>query len=149
MAKKVASTQGSENFLDRIILNELAPGFNKNLETCQKQARERTLWFAGGGALGSAAVAQIPGVASAGLPVLETKLIIDIAQVYGYSMDTKQALTIGSGMIVSGMVVKMGVLELVGMIPGLGNLIKGGVAAGFIVGLGEAASKFFAKRRFE
>lgn len=148
MAKNSISTQGAENLLDKITLNELDSGFNKNMEICHKQAREKTLWFAGGGALGSAAVAQVPGLASAGLPVLETKLIIDIAQVYGYSIDTKQALTIGSGMIVSGMVVKMGVLELVGMIPGLGNLIKGGVAAGFVVGLGEAASKFFAKRRF-
>jgi uncharacterized protein (DUF697 family) len=147
-ANNTASAQDVQNVLEKIHLDELLPDFSTPKDVCRSQAKEKTIFFAGGGALGSAAVAQIPGVASAGLPVVETKLLIDIAKVYGYSLDTHQAITVGSSMILSGMVVKMGVLELVGVIPGLGNLIKGGATAAFIFALGEAAVRFFEKRRF-
>lgn len=148
MAQESLNKQEAKKFLDKIILNELSPEFTKNREGCRKEADKATLLYTSGGTLGAAAFAQIPGVASAGLPLLETKLIVDIAQVYGYSIDPKQALTIGGGMVASGMVLKMGALELAGMVPMLGNLIKGGVAASFIYGLGQAVSKFFEMRRF-
>jgi actin-like ATPase involved in cell morphogenesis/uncharacterized protein (DUF697 family) len=148
IAQETLNKQEAKNFLDKIILNELTLEFKKSREECKKQADKVTLLYTSGGTLGAAAFAQIPGVASAGLPFLETKLIVDIAHAYGYSIDTKQALTIGGGMVASGMVLKMGALELAGMVPMLGNLVKGGVAASFIYGLGQAALKFFEMRRF-
>jgi len=148
MAQETLAKQESKNFLDQIVLNDLSTEFTKNKEVCKKQVDKAILLFASGGTLGAAAFAQIPGVASAGLPFLETKLIVEIAQVYGYSIDTKQALTIGGGMVASGMVLKMGALELAGMVPMFGNLIKGGVAASFIFGLGHAAANIFDRRRF-
>ena len=147
-AKKTNSIKKAREILENINLEELSPDFNLSKETCRQKAKEKIAWFAGGGALGTAAVAQIPGVASAGLPLVETKLIVDVARVYGYSLDTQQAVAIGGSMILSGMVVKMGVLELVGLLPVLGNVIKGGATAAFIVALGKATINFLEKRRF-
>lgn len=119
-----------------------------NRETCRQKSRQRIYLYAAGGGGGAAALSFVPGLASAGLPVLEAKLVLDISKIYGYKLDEKEALGVFGGMLASGMIVKLGAVELAGMIPGIGIVIKGGAAASFIFALGEAAIKFFEYKRF-
>jgi uncharacterized protein (DUF697 family) len=135
--------------LRKIVLqDDPSRSFSLDRATCRRKARERIRWYAGGGGVGAALVAQVPGIATAGLPVIEAKLVYDISQIYGYRLEQSQIITVVGGLVASGMVVKLTVMEVVGLVPVAGNLIKGGTAAAFILGLGEAAIKFFESHRF-
>jgi uncharacterized protein (DUF697 family) len=79
---------------------------------------------------------------------LETKLLMDIAAIYGYPLNKNEVLPIAGGLLAGGAVYKVGVMEVIGFLPGIGSIIKGGAAAAFIVALGEASVRFFEKKRF-
>ena len=138
-------TQLLESFT---LIEEPSRPFTLSREQAQDKAKRTLHTYAAAGGFGAILTAQVPGIASASLPALEAKMVYDIARVFGYLLDQKQMTSAFGGILAGGLLAKLVAMELSGMVPGVGNLIKGTVAAAFIEGLGIGAIQFVDSRRF-
>lgn len=117
-----------------------------DLTSCRRRAQDLTnkrALLGGGLAL---LVAPMPGISQIPLTYIETQLVQDLATIYGYSLEGKETLTLLGGLLAGGTLLKMGVMEAATFVPGVGWVVKGGVAGGAIKLLGEAAARFFEER---
>lgn len=95
--------------------------------------------LAGGTAV---ATGPVPGTSIA-LAGLEAKMIFDIARAYGHDLTLEECASIGAGIVAASGVLKGAAVELSTFVPGVGWVIKGGIAAGAAKAIGELAIKYF------
>jgi uncharacterized protein (DUF697 family) len=85
----------------------------------------------------------IPGADFPVLTLNQIRMVLRIATAYGEELDRERAFEVLS-VIAAGLGFRTVARQLVGIVPGLGWAVKGGIAYGATVALGEAASAYFA-----
>jgi uncharacterized protein (DUF697 family) len=85
----------------------------------------------------------IPGADFPVLTLNQIRMVLRIALAYGEELDRERAFEVLS-VIAAGLGFRTVARQLVGLVPGLGWAVKGGVAYGATIALGEAASAYFA-----
>jgi uncharacterized protein (DUF697 family) len=85
----------------------------------------------------------IPGADFPVLTLNQIRMVLSIAAAYGEKLDRERALEVIS-VIAAGLGFRTVARQLVGAVPGLGWAVKGGVAYGATLGVGEAATAYFA-----
>ena len=85
----------------------------------------------------------IPGADFPVLTLNQIRMVLRIAAAYGEELDKERAFEILS-VIAAGLGFRTVARQLVGLVPGLGWAVKGGVAYGATLALGEAATAYFA-----
>lgn len=117
-----------------------------DLKDCRRRAQvvinQRALLGSGLALL----VAPIPGVSQIPLTYIEMQLARQIGAIYNYSLNNEELLAVIGGLLAGGTLLKMGVMEVATFVPGVGWVVKGGVAGGAIKLLGETAIRFFEER---
>lgn len=88
------------------------------------------------------ATGPVPGTSIA-LAGLEAKMIFDIGRVYGHNLTLEECASIAVGMVATSGVLKGAAVELSTFVPGIGWVVKGGIAAGAAKAIGELAIKYF------
>ena len=97
---------------------------------------------AAGASAVAAGLAQLPGIDNAPLSAIEVAMAIELAAVFGITLDKSMASAALSGVI--GTAVGRTVSQiLVGWIPGIGNAINGATAAAVVESIGWALAKKF------
>lgn len=94
----------------------------------------------------NAAVATVLGVPGADMPVLtanQIKMVLRIAAVHGESIGFERAKEI-LAVIAGGLTFRTIARQALGLVPGPGWLIKGGIAYSGTVAIGKAAERYFA-----
>ncbi|HOU00026.1 MAG TPA: Hsp70 family protein [Anaerolineaceae bacterium] len=119
------------------------------LKRCREQAKKIYMQCTAGGGGFAVLVSPIPGASQMALTALEIKMVTDIARVYGFNLTKEEILTVIGGLLAGGTVVKTGVMTVAEFVPGIGWIVKGGVAAAVIAALGEAAIKYFEDKRLK
>jgi len=103
-----------------------------------REAIKNTAWQ-------NAAVATVLAVPGADMPVLtanQIKMVLQIAAIHGETIGFERAKEI-LAVIGSGLVFRTAAREALGLLPGLGWVIKGGVAYAGTVAVGKAAERYF------
>ena len=77
------------------------------------------------------------------LTLNQIRMVLRIAAAHGEALDRERAFEILS-VVAAGLGFRTLARQLVGVVPGLGWAVKGGVAYGATLALGEAASAYFA-----
>jgi uncharacterized protein (DUF697 family) len=85
----------------------------------------------------------IPGADFPVLTLNQIRMVLRIAAAYGEELDRERAFEVLS-VIAAGLGFRTVARHLVGLVPGLGWAVKGGVAYGATLAVGEAASAYFA-----
>ena len=85
----------------------------------------------------------IPGADFPVLTLNQIRMVLRIAVAYGEELDRERAFEVLS-VVAAGLGFRTVARQLVGLVPGLGWAVKGGVAYGATIALGEAASAYFA-----
>lgn len=85
----------------------------------------------------------IPGADFPVLTLNQIRMVLRIATAYGEELDRERAFEVLS-VVAAGLGFRTVARHLVGLVPGLGWAIKGGVAYGATLAVGEAASAYFA-----
>ena len=85
----------------------------------------------------------IPGADFPVLTLNQIRMVLRIAAAHGEALDRERAFEILS-VVAAGLGFRTLARQLVGVVPGLGWAVKGGVAYGATLALGEAASAYFA-----
>jgi len=85
----------------------------------------------------------IPGADFPVLTLNQIRMVLRIAAAHGEELDRERAFEVLS-VIAAGLGFRTVARQLVGIVPGLGWAVKGGIAYGATVALGEAASAYFA-----
>lgn len=116
---------------------------------CRDQAKTIYKQYSAGGGGFAVLVAPIPGASQLALTALEVKMVTDIARVYGFNLTKEEIGTVIGGLLAGSTAIKAGVMTVAEFAPGIGWVVKGGVAATVIVALGEAAIKYFEDKRMK
>lgn len=93
----------------------------------------------------NAAVATVLGVPGADMPVLtanQVKMVLKIAAIYGEHISFERAKEV-LAVIAGGLVFRTVARQALGLLPGPGWLIKGGVALSGTLAIGKAAERYF------
>jgi uncharacterized protein (DUF697 family) len=85
----------------------------------------------------------IPGADFPVLTLNQIRMVLRIAAAYGEELDRERAFEVLS-VIAAGLGFRTVARQLVGLVPGFGWAVKGGIAYGATIALGEAASAYFA-----
>jgi uncharacterized protein (DUF697 family) len=85
----------------------------------------------------------IPGADFPVLTLNQIRMVLRIAAAHGEELDRERAFEVLS-VIAAGLGFRTVARQLVGIVPGLGWAVKGGIAYGATIALGEAASAYFA-----
>jgi uncharacterized protein (DUF697 family) len=85
----------------------------------------------------------IPGADFPVLTLNQIRMVLRIAAAYGEELDKERAFEILS-VVAAGLGFRTVARQIAGIVPGLGWAVKGGVAYGATVAVGEAASAYFA-----
>jgi uncharacterized protein (DUF697 family) len=85
----------------------------------------------------------IPGADFPVLTLNQIRMVLRIAAAHGEELDKDRIFEILS-VVAAGLGFRTVARQLAGVVPGLGWAVKGGVAYGGTIALGEAASKYFA-----
>jgi uncharacterized protein (DUF697 family) len=134
--------------LETVVLAPPAlPAMELDLDACRQRARATVNKYALGGGGFALLVSPLPGVSQLPLTAAETKLVSDIAKIYGYSLKGEEVAGVVGGLLAGGTLLKVGVMEAATFLPGVGWIAKGAVAGSAIKLLGEAAINFFDDRR--
>lgn len=147
--------QAKEPFLNPIdeASTESVVVLDKELEAkfgrCRDQAKTIYKQYSAGGGGFAVLVAPIPGASQLALTALEVKMVTDIAKVYGFNLTKEEIVTVVGGLLAGSTAIKAGVMTVAEFAPGIGWVVKGGVAAAVIVALGEAASRYFEDKRMK
>ena len=136
---EIIITIPEEPSVDRVVDEQLKAELMRYRERAKKVY---TSYSAGGGGF-AVLVAPVPGASQVALMALEVKMVTDIAKIYGFQMSREEIATVVGGLLVGSTAIKAGVMTLAEFAPGIGWVVKGGVAATVIAGLGEAAIKYF------
>jgi uncharacterized protein (DUF697 family) len=132
--------------IDTIPINSVAAG-PLDLKRCRQKAegiiQKRAL---AGGAVGLL-LSPIPGVSQVPLTAIETEMVMKVGEAYGYKLTEKQLVTVVGGLLAGGTVAKVAVMETLTFVPGVGWILKGGVAGGAAYGFGRLAIEYFERRR--
>lgn len=115
-------------------------------ELCRERARAWVHAYAIGGAAYAFVPIPVPGSTTAGLVALETTMIHAIGRIYGVDLAVKDAAAIVTGLEVAGGALKTVARELAVLVPGVGWVARGVVAAGSIEAIGNAVIQLFEKR---
>lgn len=135
-------------YLDAIELYDVGlEGEALDLEACRQKARSTVHKYMAGGAGFALLVAPVPFLAQIPLTGAEIKMVTDIAKIYRYLLKKEEVGAIIGGLVAGGALLRVGVSEVAGLVPGLGWVVKPAVAGVAIKALGEAAIKFFDERR--
>jgi uncharacterized protein (DUF697 family) len=111
---------------------------------CREKAREWVHITAAGG--GSLAAVPIPGIGTAGLAAMEATLIYWIGRIYGEKVDATAIARIAGSLEIASLGIKVGVMELLNLVPIAGWVAKIPIAVGIIEGIGALAIKHFEDR---
>lgn len=131
------------------ILKEADQGVNNlDRETCRRNAKSVFTKYAAMSGSIALLLSPIPGASQPVLTGIETKLVMEISQIYGYRLNEKEILSIIGSILAGGTLLKIGVMEAMTFVPGAGWVLKGGVAASAIPAVGELAIKYFETKRF-
>lgn len=103
-------------------------------------------WAATAGGVGTV-LGFIPGISQIPLTGIEAKMVMDVARAYGYRLEERQLMTVVVGLLAGGTAAKIAVSEMLTFVPGVGWLLKGGVAITAAYGFGQIAIQYFEKRR--
>jgi uncharacterized protein (DUF697 family) len=85
----------------------------------------------------------IPGADFPVLTLNQIRMVLRIAMAYGQELDRERAFEVLS-VIAAGLGFRTVARHVVGLVPGLGWAVKGGVAYGATIAIGEAAAAYFA-----
>lgn len=116
----------------------LAAAFPVFREAAAKEVIAATAWQ-------NAAVATVLGVPGADMPVLtanQVKMVLQIAAVYGETIGFERAKEI-LAVIAGGLTLRTLARQALGLVPGPGWLVKGGVAYTGTLAIGKAAERYF------
>jgi serine/threonine protein kinase/uncharacterized protein (DUF697 family) len=111
----------------------------------RKEAKKIINRYAAMAAGAAVATGPIPGT-SLMLSGLEAKMVADIAKAYGHSLTLQEAGSVLGGLIAAGTAVKTVAVEASSFVPGVGWVIKGGIAAAGAKAVGELAIRYFEGR---
>jgi len=103
-----------------------------------KEAIQKTAWQ-------NAAVGALLFIPGADMPIMtlnQGKMLLQIAAAYGQPLDTERIKELGA-VVAGGFLFRTFARELVGLIPGFGWAVKGGVAYSGTIAMGAAAIKYF------
>jgi uncharacterized protein (DUF697 family) len=118
-----------------------------NLKECRARAesliRNRAAKAGGVGLI----LSPIPGLSQIPLTGIETEMVLKVSKIYGYQLTEKQLVTVVAGLLAGGTVAKVAVMESLTFMPGVGWVLKGGVAGGAAYAFGRLAIEYFEKRR--
>jgi uncharacterized protein (DUF697 family) len=84
----------------------------------------------------------VPGVDMPLMTLNQGKMLLQIAAVYGQSLDTERIKELGA-VVAGGFLFRTFAREMVGLIPGLGWAVKGGIAYTGTIAMGTAAITYF------
>lgn len=93
----------------------------------------------------NAAIGVVVFVPGADMPLMtlnQGKMLLQIAAVYGQSLDTARIKELGA-VVAGGLLFRTFAREMVGLIPGLGWAVKGGIAYTGTIAMGTAAITYF------
>jgi molecular chaperone DnaK (HSP70) len=147
-AGPLAPVPEMEAELEAIVQESAIPSFDRDRETCRREASNAYKRYAAGGGAFALLVSPIPGLSQPFLTALEAKLVMEISEIYGYKLEKKEIATVIGGLLAGGTLLKLGVMEALTFAPGIGWGLKAGVAGGAVAGLGEVAIRYFDQRRF-
>lgn len=88
------------------------------------------------------AVMFIPGTDMALMTVNQGKMLLQIAATYGQPLDTERVKELGA-VVAGGLLFRTFAREVVGLVPGFGWAIKGGIAYTGTIAMGTAAISYF------
>lgn len=114
--------------------------------TCRQRARSWVHAYAAGGAAFAFVPIPIPGSTTAGLVALEVTMVHAISRIYGNELTAKDAAALVAGLEVAGGALKTVAREGTILVPAVGWLIRGGIAAASIEAIGHAVIELFEKR---
>ena len=103
-----------------------------------KELVKKTAWQ-------NAAVGVLMFIPGADMPIMtlnQGKMLLQIAATYGQSLDTDRVKELGA-VVAGGFLFRTFARELVGLIPGFGWAVKGGIAYSGTVAMGAAAISYF------
>lgn len=115
-------------------------------ERAKDRARAWVHAYAAGGAAYALVPIPIPGSTTAGLVALEATMVHAIARIYGVEMNAKDAAAIATGLEVTGGALKTVAREATVFVPGIGWLIRSGIAALAIEAIGTTVIGIFERR---
>jgi uncharacterized protein (DUF697 family) len=113
---------------------------------CRDQARNWVHAFAASGAAYAFVPIPVPGSTTTGLITLETAMVHAIARVYGDELHFKDAAAYVAGLEVAGGALKTIAREACVLIPGVGWLVRAGIAAAAIEAIGNAVIVMFERK---
>lgn len=116
----------------------LAHNFEFVRRAVAKEAIQKTAWQ-------NAAVGALLFIPGADMPVMtlnQGKMLLQIAAAYGQPLDTDRIKELGA-VVAGGFLFRTFARELVGLIPGFGWAVKGGIAYTGTLAMGAAAIKYF------
>jgi len=123
-------------------LGELRTALGHNFEFVRravaKELVKKTAWQ-------NAAVGVLMFIPGADMPIMtlnQGKMLLQIAATYGQSLDTDRVKELGA-VVAGGFLFRTFARELVGLIPGFGWAVKGGIAYSGTVAMGAAAISYF------
>lgn len=143
-----SSPSDSSQTIERILHSASVVEASKlDLPDCRRRAGALVNKYTVGGGIVAFLASPIPGLSHFPLTAIETKLVADISVIYGYKLQGGQVATVVASLLAGGMLIKVGVTELLTFVPTFGWVIKGGVAVAAIKALGEAVIKYFEDQR--
>lgn len=123
-------------------LEKLRTALGHNFEfmrrAAAKEVVQRTAWQ-------NAAIGALLFIPGADMPVLtlnQGKMLLQIAAAYGQPLDADRIKELGA-VVAGGFLFRTFAREIVGLVPGLGWAIKGGIAYSGTLAMGAAAIKYF------
>lgn len=116
------------------------------VETCRDRARAWVHAYAAGGAAFAFVPIPVPGSTTAGLVMLEGTMVHAIGKIYGVEMTAKDAAAMVAGLEVAGGALKTVAREASLLVPVIGWLIRGTIAAASIEAIGNAVIAMFERR---
>ena len=108
---------------------------------CKEKARQWVHIAAVGG--GSLAAVPIPGIGTTGLAGMEATLIYWIGRIYGEKLGAGEIGRIAGTLETASLGIKLGVMELLNLVPIAGWIAKIPIAVGIIEAIGALAIKHF------
>lgn len=92
-------------------------------------------------------LSPIPGISQIPLTGIETEMVMKVSGVYGYKLTQQELMMVVGGLLAGGTIAKVAVMETLTFVPGVGWMLKGGVAGGAALAFGRLAIEYFERRR--
>ena len=113
---------------------------------CRDRARTWVHAYAAGGAAYSFVPLPIPGSTTAGLVAIEATMVHAIGRIYGVEVSARDAAMWVAGLEVAGGALRVLAREAALLVPLIGWLVRGSIAAASIEAIGNTVVTIFEKR---